>query len=282
MLRARFDEFYGANPAENYERFFVPSIGEPLAKDLVDRASIKPTDSVLDVACGTGIVARLAAQDADAASDLVGLDPNAGMLAVARRTAPPTPAISWYEASAEYMPLSDETFDVVLCQMGLQFMADQPGALEEMQRVLADGGRLLLSVPGPLSGIFAVLAAAMERHCGPHAAAFVSQVFSLHDIDQLELLLQDAGFSDVVVEATIHELELPSPHEFLWQYIHSTPLVGVVSQTSAETQSAMEREVLAAWTDFLQDDVLKYQLRLVVATGRKAAAYQAPAAGAEG
>lgn len=272
MSRARFDQSYGANPAENYERFFVPSIGEPLAKDLVDRASIKPTDRVLDVACGTGIVARLVAQHAAAASDLAGLDPNAGMLAVARKTAPPTPAISWYEASAEDMPLPDRTFDVVLCQMGLQFMADQPAALEEMQRVLADGGRLLLSVPGPISGIFAVLAAAMERHVGPHAAAFVSQVFSLHDIDQMELLLQGAGFRDIVVEATIHELELPPPHEFLSQYIRSTPLVGVVSQTSAETPSGMEREVLAAWTDLVQDDVLKHQQRLVVATGGKAAA----------
>ena len=272
MSQARFDEAYGANPAENYERFFVPSIGEPLARVLVDRASIKPTDRVLDVACGTGIVARLVAQHGAAPSDLAGLDPNAGMLAVARKAASPTPAISWYEASAEDMPLPDGEFDVVLCQMGLQFMADQQAALKEMHRVVADGGRLLLSVPGPISGIFAALASAMERHVGPQAAGFVSQVFSLHDIDRMEHLLRGAGFRDVVVEATIHELELPPPREFLWQYIHSTPLVGAVSQTSADTRLAMEREVLAAWTHLVQDDVLKHQQRLVVATGGKAAA----------
>jgi len=89
----------GANPAENYERFFVPSIGEPLAKDLVDRARIKPSDRVLDVACGTGIVARLAAPLAKAASRLAGLDPNAGMLTVARKTAPEPAAVAAHWAA---------------------------------------------------------------------------------------------------------------------------------------------------------------------------------------
>ena len=272
MPRARFDKSYGANPAENYERFFVPPIGEPLARDLVNRAGIRPTDRVLDVACGTGIVVRLASQCVDAPSNLAGLDPNAAMLAVARMATPSPAAIEWYEASAEEMPLPDDSFDVVLCQMGLQFMVHQPAAVGEMRRVLADGGRLLLSVPGPIAGIFAVLATAMERHVGQPAAAFVSQVFSLHDIGQIERLLHGAGFRDVAVEATMHELELPPAREFLWQYIHSTPLVGVVSQTSTDTQAALEREVLAGWREFVQDDVLKDQLRLVVATGGNAAA----------
>jgi ubiquinone/menaquinone biosynthesis C-methylase UbiE len=271
MSQVRVDGSYGANPAENYERFFVPSIGEPLARDLVNHARIRPTDRVLDVACGTGIVVRLASQGVNAPGDLAGLDPNAAMLAAARGATPAQAAIAWYEASAEKMPLPDDSFDVVLCQMGLQFMADQPAAVGEMWRVLADGGRLLLSVPGPISGVFAELAAAMGRHIGPQAAAFVSQVFSLHDIDQVERLLHGAAFCDVAVAATIHELELPPPHEFLWQYIHSTPLVGVVSQASAESQSAMEREVLAAWTDYVRDDVLKHELRLVMATGGKTA-----------
>lgn len=98
MSRASFDESYGANPAENYERFFVPAIGEPLARDLVDRMGIRSTDRVLDVACGTGIVARLAARTADVPSSVAGLDPNAAMLAVARTVTPASAAIEWQEA----------------------------------------------------------------------------------------------------------------------------------------------------------------------------------------
>lgn len=101
------------------------------------------------------------------------------------------------------MPFPDASFDVVVCQMGLQFMADQPAAMGEMWRVLADGGRLWLSLPGPATGIFADLATAMERHIGPHAEGFVSKVFSLHDIGDIEGLIHGAGFRNVAVEATI-------------------------------------------------------------------------------
>lgn len=272
MSHARFDASYGTNPAENYERFFVPAIGEPLAEALIGRAAVHPNDRVLDVACGTGIVARLLSEARDARGTLAGLDPNASMLAVAEAVASPTARIEWHQAPAEEMPLPAESFDVVLCQMGLQFMEDRPAALLEMHRVLADEGRLLLSVPGPIAGVFALLASALERNVGPQAAGFVRQVFSLHDVDELERLMGDAGFVDVTVEAEDHVLELSSPREFLWQYIHSTPLAAVVSQIDAEAAAALEREVLDASAELLRDDVLEHRQRLVVASGTKAAA----------
>lgn len=271
MSGASFDESYGANPAENYERFFVPAIGEPLARDLVGRMGIRSTDRVLDVACGTGIVARLAARAAEGPASVAGLDPNAAMLAVARTVTPTSGAIEWYEAPAERMPLPDGSFDVVVCQMGLEFMADPPAAMGEMRRVLADEGRLWVTLPGPAPGIFAALARAMERHVGPQAAGFVTRVFSLHDLGDIDGLLRGAGLRDVTVEATVRELELPPARAFLWQYIHSTPLVGPVSQASAEARVALEREVLAAWEEFEVGGVLRHELRLVVGTGVRTA-----------
>lgn len=272
MSHARFDESYGTNPAENYERFFVPAIGEPLAKALVGRADVHPNDRVLDVACGTGIVVRLLSQDLDVTGVLAGLDPNASMLAVAEAVTSPSAEIEWYQAAAEEMPLPAESFDVVLCQMGLQFMADRRAALLDMHRVLTNEGRLLLSVPGPIAGFFAVLASAMERHVSPQAAGFVRQVFSLHDVDEAEQLMRDTGFVDVTVEVEDHDLELPPPREFLWQYIYSTPMAAIVSQTSADDLAALEREVLDASAEFVRDDVLEHRQRLVVASGTKTAA----------
>lgn len=139
---------YGGSPPENYERYFVPAIGEPVARDLIDRAALRAGERVLDVACGTGIVARLAAEQVGETGTVAGLDVNPGMLAVARSVTPPETSIDWHEASAEDMPLPDDVFDVVLCQMGLQFMADKPAALSEMRRVLAPGGRIILNAPG--------------------------------------------------------------------------------------------------------------------------------------
>ena len=127
---------FSDNAAENYERYFVPAIGAPIARDLVDRAALRAGERILDVACGTGIVARLAAEEVGATGTVAGLDVNPGMLAVARSVIPDQTTIDWHEASAEAMPLPNGVFDVVLCQMGLQFAPDKAAALAEMRRVI--------------------------------------------------------------------------------------------------------------------------------------------------
>ena len=107
------------NPAVNYERYSVPAIGAPLAEDLVRAAALRPGQRVLDVACGTGVVARLAAQQVEVDGTVAGLDINPGMVAVARSETAPEMPVEWHEASADSMPFPDESVDVVLCQMGL-------------------------------------------------------------------------------------------------------------------------------------------------------------------
>lgn len=264
-----FGAAYGANPAENYERYFVPAIGKPLADDLIASAALEPGERVLDVACGTGVVARLAAQAVGSPGSVAGLDVNPGMLAVARSATPPETSIEWYEASAEAIPLSDEAFDVVLCQLGLQFVPDPLGALREMRRVLVEGGRLIVTAPGPTNGVFARLAEELERHVGGHAAGFVRQVFALHDAAELRAMLSDAGLRDVAVEAHTKTLRLPESKEFLWQYVHGTPLVGLVAKATDQARAALERDVVAAWQEFEQDGVLVDDVRVVVGSARK-------------
>ena len=108
---------------------FLRSVGA----GLVEVAALRPGERVLDVACGTGVVARLAAQQVGTAGQVTGVDLNAGMLAVARALSPPPGAtITWVEGSAVAIDLADVQFDVVLCQQGLQFFPDQPAALWEM------------------------------------------------------------------------------------------------------------------------------------------------------
>ena len=119
MTRQHFNRSLGATAPENYERFFVPAIGRPLAHDLVRVAALHIGEHVLDVGCGTGVVARLAAERVGPGGSVAGLDINPGMLAVARSVTPPDMKIEWYEASAESMPLPSGAFDVVLCQMSL-------------------------------------------------------------------------------------------------------------------------------------------------------------------
>lgn len=264
-----FDKAYGKIPPENYERFFVPAIGKPLALDLIRLAALRPGQRVLDVACGTGVVARLASRRVGSNGTVVGIDANAGMLAVARAAAPADLSIEWYEMSAEAMSLPDEAFDVVLCQIGLQFMEDQRAALREMRRVLTPGGKLILTMPGPMGKLFAVLAGAMEQHISSQAAGFVTQIFSLHDTTEIQALLREAGFRDIVVQAHDKVLTLPPPKEFLWQYVHSTPLAGIVAKEDEKTLAALEHDVITKWQAFEEEGRLIYQQRIVVASARK-------------
>lgn len=266
MAEQHFGKTYGEKPPVNYERFFVPAIGAPLATDLIRLAALRPGERVLDVACGTGVVARLASQQVDATGSVAGLDVNPGMLAVARSATPPDMPIEWHEASAEAMPLPDASFDVVLCQMGLQFMPNKHAALREMRRVLVRGGRLILNVPGPTPRLFTIMGEALERHIGAEAAGFVYQVFSLHDTAEIQNLLSGAGFHDVSVQSDTKQLRLPALEEFLWQYVHGTPLADAVAQAHDDRRGLLEHDVVAKWQEFVNDGTLVLQVRVVVAS----------------
>lgn len=260
-----FDQSFRVGIAENYERYFVPVIGRPLAADLVRRAQFAAGDRVIDVACGTGVVTRLAAEHVGATGTVVGLDVNRGMIAVARSVAPPGSAVDWRVADAARIPFADESFDVALCQVALQFMADRVAVLREMRRVLVSGGRVLLSVPGPTPRHFALLADAMARHIAPEAAGFVLAIFALHDIGTVDGYLREAGFSQIQVEAYTRTIELPAAREYLWQYVGSTPLAPLVAGASDEARAALQEEVLPAWQKLETDDLLRYRQRVVVA-----------------
>ena len=269
MTEQHFGKGYAGNPPVNYERFFVPAIGAPLATDLIHLAALRTGERVLDVACGTGVVARLASQQVGDNGSVAGLDVNPGMLAVARSATPQDMPIEWHEANAEDMPFPDASFDVVLCQMGLQFMPDEHAALREMWRVLVPGGRLILNMPGPTPRLFTIMEEALARHIGSQAARFVDQVFSLHDTAEIQNLASSAGFLDVSLRSDTKLLRRPAPEEFLWQYVYSTPLAGAVAQVNDEGRSSLDRDVVAKWQEFVEDHALVIQVRVVVATARK-------------
>jgi ubiquinone/menaquinone biosynthesis C-methylase UbiE len=263
-----YGKAYGGSAPENYQRYFVPVIGGPFAEDLVAEAALRPGERALDVACGTGVVARLAAERIGPSGTVAALDLNPAMLSVARSVPSTGAAIRWYETSAESIPLPDDAFDAVLCQLGLQFAADKSAALREMRRVLAPGGRLLVSTPPP-NAFFHVLDEAMTRHVGSEAGAFVRMVFSLDDPAIIERLFRDAGFVDVNVRTYAKDLRLPKGREFLWQYVHCTPLTVMLASLDAVRVAALERDVVDGWARWSDGDGMTYEQGMNVAKARK-------------
>jgi ubiquinone/menaquinone biosynthesis C-methylase UbiE len=259
---------YRSNAAENYERYFVPTIGMPFATALLDAAGLHRGERVLDVACGTGVVTRLAAKRVGSDGAVAGLDINPAMLAVARSVPSSGAAIEWHEASAESLPLADGSFDLVLSSLGLQFVADKTSALREMRRVLGPDGRLAIATVGPTPPLFAILEQALARHVKPEVAAFMRAVFSLYEPQELEGLTSGAGFRDTEVRSKALSLTLPGPGEFLWQYVHSTPLAAAVAQIDDVGRAALERDVVAGWRSFVKEGTLADDISVVLTTAR--------------
>ena len=242
MSKRAYEAEFNRRTAENYERYFVPSIGAPVAADLMKAASLRPGERVLDAACGTGVVTKLAAERIAPGGTVAGLDPNPAMLAVARATTPSDVSIDWHQAPAEDLPFPDESFDVVLCGMGLQFFSNRGAGVREFHRVLVPGGRLVANVPGPAPPPLEIMADSLARHIGSESASFVYTVFSLHDPDALRNLATEAGFEDVDVRSAEVSLDLPPPAEFLRQYVGSTPLAAAVAQADEACRAALETE----------------------------------------
>lgn len=260
-------EKYAASAAENYERHFVPAIGEPVARRLVDAAHPASGERVLDVACGTGIVARLVEPAVGTAGSVTGLDANPGMLAVARRHTPDR--VAWHEAPAEDLPLPDAAFDLVLCSMGLQFFTDRQAALSEMRRVLTAGGRAVWCTPGPTPPLFEAIDQALTNHVGPGASMFVHAVFALHDADEARALMETAGFDRIDVDVTSVPLRVAPPADFFWQYVCSTPLAAVTAELDEQERAALEAEVVERCAPFVDGDGTLMEPDLLIATGHR-------------
>jgi ubiquinone/menaquinone biosynthesis C-methylase UbiE len=261
-----------------YERYLVPAFFVPCAEQLLDLAAVGPGERVLDVACGTGIVARRATARVGAGGRVFGIDVNDGMIDVARTVAADTsamdapPAIEWRSGDAAALPLSNGTFDVVCCQQGLQFFTDQAGALQEMIRVLAPGGRLTLAIWRDIDHhpVFAKLTRALDRYVGEDAAAMMRSPFAGPDRERLRSLVAAAGFDKILIRVGVITVRFPSAREFLRQEVASTPLAEPVGALDEHRREALIHHLDEALRPYLDDDGVVFPMQTwLVAAGRE-------------
>jgi SAM-dependent methyltransferase len=185
--------------SEAYESLHVPALFRQWAPRVLDAAGVAPGQRVLDVACGTGVLAREAAERVGGAGFVAGVDPSPGMLAVAGRLAP---LVEWRPGTAESIPYPDASFDAVVSQFGLMFFPDRPAALREMLRVLAPGGTLAVAVWDSLenSAAYPIEVDLLQRLAGQAAAEALRAPFVLGDRRELSALFEGAGVKSVRVD----------------------------------------------------------------------------------
>jgi len=246
-------QMQGDAPALLYERYLVPVIASRWADDLVERGAPKSGERVLDVACGTGIVARTAARGIQMGR-VAALDINPGMLSVARSLPMESAVqIEWYEGSVLDMPFPEASFDLVLCQLGLQFFPDRLQALREIFRVLVPTGRLVLSVfreieRTPMAHAFAE---ALDKHLKPGASKLKRVEHGLSDAGELRQLATDAGFQEANVVPAIQIIRYSETREYVRVQLIATPQAGLLSGMGGEQREAIFDAIATDMNAFL-------------------------------
>jgi SAM-dependent methyltransferase len=259
----------GGNAPLAYDTYIVDTFMRGYSRRLVEAAAVEAGSNVLDVACGTGVVTRLAADKAGTEGRVVGFDLNAGMLARARASQENAPTIVWEEGSVTDMPFGDTSFDRILCQHGLQFFPDKPAALAEMYRVLVPGGRLLASVWRSLEHCpwQSANADAIDHHVGPDPAAVVRSAFSFGDADQLRQSVEDAGFEKVEIRVEAETIRHASLEEYVPGYISATRASGAVAGLDAAMQRKISEDVRNALKPYQSSNGLTAPIEAHLAIG---------------
>lgn len=245
--------------AWEYERGFVPALFAQWVEPLLDSADVGVGDRVLDVACGTGVVARGAADRVGGEGRVTGVDLNPAMLEVAGQL---RPDIEWRTADAADLPYPEGTFDVVLCASAVFFFPDRARAFREMVRVAAPGGRVAVQTYAALDrqpgyGPFVDL---VTTHAGEGARAQLERYWSAGDVGELTELLTAAGARDVRSSDRLGVVRMPSVADLVRTEIRATPLAAEVDDQLMER---IVREARGLLSEHVQGDHLELPVRAV-------------------
>jgi SAM-dependent methyltransferase len=234
--------------ATTYERLFVPAEFQEWADRMVAAAGIRSSERVLDVACGTGVLARAVSARVGQQGRVEGIDADVGMVNVAASLAP---QVQYRHGTAEALPYADSSFDAVVSQFGLMFFTDRVRALTEMQRVLRSGGRIAIAVWDTLENTpaYDALVAVLDRVAGSRAAAALTAPFALGHKGALEQLFVAAGIRRVAIGTTTGLSCFPSIRTMVEADLRGwLPVMGVALPEPTIEQVLDEAEqALNAW-----------------------------------
>lgn len=242
--------FVGSIP-ENYDRYLGPVLFEPYAADLAARLRVPEQASVLELACGTGIVTRRLLDRLKPDAKLVATDLNQAMLDYARTKFAPEDPVQWRQADAIELPFEDQSFDAVVCQFGLMFFPDKHKALREVFRVLRPGGTLLFNVWDAIeqNDLARTAHEVITKFFPDNPPDFYQVPFSFYDPAEIRSHLSSAGFADIKLTLLPFPSKSVSAQAVVQGLIHGNPIIAAIKERDETLIPEIEAVLEAAIAD---------------------------------
>jgi ubiquinone/menaquinone biosynthesis C-methylase UbiE len=242
------------NAASIYEEQKVPAIFAPLADATLAVVPLLDNDQVIDLACGTGIVARKVRQKIGKSASVVGVDLNEGMISTAAGLADESArSCEWRVADVTQLPFEDHSFTIAFCQQGIQFFPDIVAALVEMKRVLRPHGRAAISVWAGPSDFATALASSLRNHIGEEIAKQSLAPFAFGDIERLSDAMTKVGFQEITSQLLTIDRTIGS-HDAIAEEIMASPVGPKVAEFGNEMMASIITEVSEALTKHRHGD----------------------------
>ena len=266
------DKLFTGSIPDIYDRFLVPLIFEPYARDLAVRLAKASPRDVLETAAGTGALTRAVTARLPKSTHIVATDLNQPMLNHAKTRQPGGRRIEWKQADALVLPFKEQTFDAVICQFGVMFFPDRPRGYKEARRVLRPGGRFLFNVWDRISeNDFAdTVTEALASVFPEDPPRFLARTpHGYHDEKQIRDELTASGFKDIAIEAVDARSEAPSPSDPAIAFCQGTPLRNeIVARDPSRLEEATARAAEALARRFGKGVVDGRIRALVISTTR--------------
>ena len=256
------------SPSEIYEQYMVPAIFAQWSATLLELVAPRAGERVLDLACGTGIVARMAAPMVQPGGRVSGVDFNGAQIATARTM---DSSIDWREGDAGSLPFADQEFDLVICQQGFMFFPDRVQAVREIHRVLKPGGRVGIAVWSSIDKApgYLALVHSLDRRIGSSAAHLMDDLTALSDSNEVSRFFSDGGFPGADVVTLSKYVNFASAEEFTRAIAVGSIMRRTETQFSEETLDLLTADVAAEMASYIGENGLTFPMEAHLLTATK-------------
>ena len=262
-------KFSGSIPAA-YDRYLGPILFQPYAEDLAARVPVKKTSSVLELACGTGILTRVLRTYLPSKVKLIATDLNEPMFRQAAAKFGKGEKVRWLEADASDLPFDDRKFDAVVCQFGIMFVADKALAAREAYRVLKRNGLLLFSVwDGMKHNKLGELAhRTIASYFKKDPPTFYQVPFSYHNRTEIRRVLKQAGFREIKTEVIAKIGQAKRAEDVAKGLVEGNPVAATIAKRDPSLLPVITDAVTAAITRRFGKQNIHAPMRAIVVRAR--------------